>query len=89
VTDLFLSYSFNIKDQVEKLEKNLTQAGFKVWRDEKYLNSNSPSQLEDTIAKSKIIICCLTEEYCKSFERLNENLFKLRLGKNKIPERFE
>jgi hypothetical protein len=67
--DLFLSYNWGIQDQVKKLDFNLTRAGYKVWRDEKYLNTDSQpfkSQLADAIAKSKIIICCLTEEYCKS-----------------------
>ena len=66
---VFLSYNWAIQEQVKKLDLNLTQAGFKVWRDEKYLNTDSrplQSQLADAIAKSKIIICCLTEEYCKS-----------------------
>jgi hypothetical protein len=67
--DLFLSYNWSIQDQVKRLDLNLTQAGFKVWRDEKYLNTDSQplkSQIADAIAKSKIIICCLTEAYCKS-----------------------
>jgi hypothetical protein len=66
---IFLSYNWAIQEQVKKLDLNLTQDGFKVWRDEKYLNTDSrplQSQLADAIAKSKIIICCLTEEYCKS-----------------------
>jgi len=67
--DLFLSYNWGIQDQVKKLDLNLTQAGFKVWRDEKYLNTNSQplkSQLAEAIANSKLIICCITEAYCKS-----------------------
>ena len=81
---VFLSYNWGIKDQVKKLDLNLTQAGFKVWRDEKYLNTDSQplqSQLADAIAKSKIVICCITEAYCKSHVCNQEISFADNLAK--------
>jgi len=82
--DLFLSYNWGIQDQVKKLDLNLTQAGYKVWRDEKHLNTDSQpleSQLADAIDKSKIIICCITEAYCKSHVCNKEIVFADHLAK--------
>ena len=81
---VFLSYNWEIQDQVKQLDLNLTQAGFKVWRDEKYLNTDSQplqSQLADAIAKSKIVICCITEAYCKSHVCNQEISFADNLAK--------
>jgi len=69
MNDIFLSYNWGIQKQVEKLDKNLTNSGLKVWRDVNKLQTDSQpltSQLAKAIANSKIVICCLTEAYCKS-----------------------
>ena len=67
--DIFLSYNWNIKEQVKLLQEELEKEGFKVWRDDKQLHAgNSPltAELAKGIKKSKVIICCITKDYCKS-----------------------
>ena len=69
--DVFISYNWNIKDQVRQLYDILTnEFKYKVWLDEKKLNAgNRPltAELADAIKNSKVIICCITKDYCKSY----------------------
>jgi len=68
--DIFISYNWGIKKQVRELYQILTENNYKVWMDERDLqNSNSPltAQLGTNIIKSSIFLCCITEDYCKSF----------------------
>ena len=68
--DIFISYNWGIKKQVRELYEILTENNYKVWMDERDLqNSNSPltAQLGTNIINSSIFLCCITEDYCKSF----------------------
>ena len=68
--DVFISYNWNVKNEVKYLDKKLSESGLKVWLDEKELQTNDMPltvQLANGIKKSKIIVCCITKEYCKSF----------------------
>ena len=67
--DIFLSYNWNIKEQVKLLHEKLEKEKFKVWRDDEQLragNSALTAELAKGIKKSKVIICCITKDYCKS-----------------------
>jgi hypothetical protein len=67
--DIFLSYNWNIKEQVKLLHEQLETEKFKVWRDDKQLhagNNSLTAELAKSIKNSKVIICCITRDYCKS-----------------------
>jgi hypothetical protein len=68
--DVFISYNWSIKTQVRQLCQVLTSLNYKVWMDEKELNAgNSPltTELAMAIKNSKVILSCITKDYCKSF----------------------
>jgi len=66
--DCFISYNWNAKKQVEQLEYNLKEIGFKVWRDDNDLMSNQISgQIQKAINNSTFVICCITLKYCESY----------------------
>jgi len=68
--DVFISYNWGIKAQVKKLYAILTSLNYKVWMDERELNAgNSPltTELAMAIKNSKVILSCITKDYCKSF----------------------
>ena len=67
--DIFISYNWNIKDQVKKLYENLKSLGYKVWLDDRNLETSNNAltvQLASAIKHSKLFICCITTDYCKS-----------------------
>ncbi len=67
--DIFLSYNWNIKEQVKLLHEELEKENFKVWRDEKQLHAGNnalTAELAKGIKNAKAIICCITKDYCKS-----------------------
>ncbi len=68
--DLFISYNWGIKTQVRQLYEVLKSLNYKVWLDEKELNAeNSPltAELAMAIRNSKVILSCITADYCKSY----------------------
>ena len=68
--DVFISYNRGIKEQIQKLYDILTSLNYKVWMDERELNAgNSPltTELALAIKNSKVILSCITADYCKSF----------------------
>jgi len=68
--DVFISYNWGTKKQVQKLYAILTSLNYKVWLDERELNAgNSPltAELAIAIRDSKVILSCITKDYCKSF----------------------
>jgi len=68
--DVFISYNWEIKDQVKKLYQVLTSLNYKVWMDQTDLNAgSSPLTVELALAikNSKVILSCLTKDYCKSY----------------------
>jgi len=74
--DVFISYEFKLKDKVLRLYNNLSELGFKVncifSLNDSNKTSSSSSSLSlslkhiESILESKIFICCITEDYCKS-----------------------
>ena len=68
--DVFISYNWEIKDQVQKLYQVLTSLNYKVWMDQTDLNAGSSpltAELALAIKNSKLILSCLTKDYCKSY----------------------
>ncbi len=91
--DIFISYNWAIKEQVKQLYDILTENNkYKVWMDDKDLEtSNKPltSQLGTNILKSKLFLCCITEEYCKSYNCNLEIEYANSKGKSVIPLMIE
>jgi hypothetical protein len=68
--DIFISYNWNIKEQVKALCEKLTAQKYKVWRDDKELNAGNnalTAELANGIKTSKIFLSCVTRDYCKSY----------------------
>lgn len=82
--DVFISYQWDIKDQVRYLHDNLTSKGLRVWRDETNMSSTSslPEQLATNIRNSKVFLCCLTQKYVESKNCVNEINYANAINKN-------
>ena len=68
--DVFISYNWGIKAQVQKLYDILTSLNYKVWMDERELNAGSnplTAELAMAIKNSKVILSCITKDYCASY----------------------
>ncbi len=68
--DVFISYNWGIKTQVRQLCKVLKSLNYKVWMDETDLNAGSSpltAELATAIKNSKVVLSCITTDYCKSF----------------------
>ncbi len=68
--DVFISYNWGIKAKVQKLYDILQSLNYKVWLDERELNAGSNSltaELATAIKNSKVILSCITTDYCKSY----------------------
>ncbi len=68
--DVIISYNWGIKAQVKKLYVILTSLNYKVWMDERELNAGSSpltAELATAIKNSKVILSCITKDYCKSY----------------------
>jgi hypothetical protein len=70
MNDVFISYNSGNKKHVKQLYEVLKSLSYKVWMDEAELNVvNSPLTAESATAikNSKVILSCITTDYCKSF----------------------
>ena len=70
MNDVFISYNWGIKTQVRKLYEVLKSLNYKVWLDERELNAGSSpltSVLATAIRDSKVILSCITTDYCRSY----------------------
>jgi hypothetical protein len=68
--DVFISYNWGIKQQVQKLYQVLTSLNYKVWLDERELNAGSSpltAELATAIKNSKVFLSCITTDNCRSF----------------------
>jgi hypothetical protein len=69
--DVFISYNHLIKKQANQLYDVLTSLNYKVWMDQTDLNAGSSpltAELALAIRDSKVILSCITKDYCKSFK---------------------
>jgi hypothetical protein len=70
MNDIFISYNWGIKKHVQQLYAILTSLNYKVWLDERELNAGSSpltAELALAIKNSKVILSCITTDYCKSY----------------------
>ena len=68
--DVFISYNWAIKAQVQILYAILKSLNYRVWMDERELNAGSnplTAEFATAIKNSKVILSCITEDYCKSY----------------------
>ncbi len=68
--DVFISYNSGIKKQVKQLDAVLKSLNYKVWLDERELSAGSSpltAELALAIRDSKVILSCITKDYCASF----------------------
>ena len=68
--DVFISYNSGIQKQVQKFERILKSLNYKVWLDQRELNAGSSpltAELALAIRDSKVILSCITKDYCRSF----------------------
>jgi hypothetical protein len=68
--DVFISYNWGIKTQVRQLYEVLASLNYKVWLDERELNAGSSpltAELATAIKNSKVVLSCITTDYCKSY----------------------
>ena len=68
--DVLISYNWGIKVQVQQLYQVLTSLNYKVWLDERELNAGSnplTAELAMAIKNSKVVLSCITTDYCKSY----------------------
>ena len=67
---IFISYNCGTKTEVRKLCEILESEDYEVWLDEKDLNAGNQSltaELALAIKNSKVFLCCITKDYCKSY----------------------
>ena len=70
MNDVFISFNWGIKTQVRQLYEVLKSLNHKVWMDERELNAGSnplTAELALAIRDSKVILSCITKDYCRSF----------------------
>ena len=68
--DVFISYNWGAKKPVKKLYDILQSLNYEVWLDERELNAGSSpltAELATAIKNSKVILSCITTDYCKSY----------------------
>ncbi len=68
--DVFISYNWGVRQQVKKLYQVLKSVNYKVWLDERGSNADSvplTAELATAIKDSKLILSCITTDYCKSY----------------------
>ena len=84
--DVFISYQWDIKDQVAELCNKLEE-DFSIWRDDTSMRHNNQTlneQLAIAIKKSKIVICFLTQKYFMSKNCNREIQFSSDINKKII-----
>ena len=88
MNDIFISYNSGNKKQVKQLYEVLKSLDYKVWMDEADLNAGSSpltSELATAIKNSKVILSCITKDYCKSYNCNREIEYASAKKKQIIP----
>jgi hypothetical protein len=89
--DIFLSYQWNIKEQVLKLEEITEQNDFTIWRDDMKTEGGDslPAEIQNGILNSKIFIPCITKGYSLSEMCIKELSYAIDTKKLIIPLIFD
>lgn len=87
--DIFITHNWGLDNQgrdnhirCKMLAEQLILRGYTVWIDEKDMIKNIDYKIMEGISKSKIVLLCLTEEYCKKIsnaindQKINDNCYK-------------
>jgi hypothetical protein len=67
--DIFISYNFSIKSQIDKLHERFNGLNLSVRRDTKEMRSNNSflqKNIVTDIKNSKVVLCCINGKYCDS-----------------------
>ena len=86
--DVFISYNCGTKKEVRNLCDILEKQNYKVWLDERELyGGNRPvtAELASAIKNSKVFLCCITYDYCKSYNCNLEVEYAFRKKKPIVP----
>ena len=86
---IFLSYQWNIQDQVKKLKVFLENNNFSTWIDIHHLKADGDilAELRNAIHNANVFICCITKAYLLS--HCKEISYANMLNKPIIPLMFE
>ena len=88
---VFISYQWDIKEDVKQLRNILKSNGFEAWLDDDKIHGgdNLNNELADAILNANIFISCITKNYANS-EMCNKELtFAFKAKKKIIPILFE
>ncbi|XP_014670082.1 PREDICTED: uncharacterized protein LOC106811067 [Priapulus caudatus] len=88
---VFLSYSWDVQDQVKVLRTRLEQAGFTCWMDLGQMGGGDYlySKIELAIRDAKMVVCCITPKYVSSYMCIKEANLADVLRKPTIPVMFK
>ena len=80
--DVFISYNWNIKDQVEKFHQKLeSSTPLRGWRDIDLRPTGLYGQLANQIMNSKMFLCLINKKYVESLNCRRELEFAFRISK--------
>jgi hypothetical protein len=84
--ELFLSYCHSNKDIVHKIADELTKINYKIWIDRNLIQGNMLfADIQKGIEFSHIVICFISENYCKSKNCLKEITLADKKNKKILP----
>ena len=89
--DIFISYQWNIKNEVKEIVNLLHNNGFKVWVDDRYLRPDGDlfPELSSAIKRSKTFISFITKAYDNSKNCYREINWADTCGKTILVVMFE
>ena len=87
--DIFITHNWGLDShgrdnhkRCKLLAEELILRGYKVWMDENNIVKNIDNKIMEGISNSKIVLLCLTEQYCKkisdaiNYQKINDNCYK-------------
>ncbi len=78
--DVFMSYEFDVNESIDKLNIKLKENNYKISQNHQVSNA----QISDRILSSQIVLCFMTQNYCKSNQCMLEIDFALKCRKDII-----
>ena len=88
--DLFVSYSWDNKEEVRELCKSLENIGYKLWLDiNQMVHGNIDKIMKKGIDESLLFLCCATTSYCQSENAMKEFNYAVAKKKSIIYVLFE
>lgn len=89
--EVFISYQWDHQETVKSLRDKIEEAGFHCWLDIGRMGGGDSlyAEIDAGIRASKVVVCCVTERYCKSEMCQREVTLADNLKKPIIPLLFE